>query len=40
MGRDGGQVVSVLAYYSDDPSLIPAKVYIFFCKIDVEKNRG
>ena len=24
MGRGGGLVVSVLAFYSDDPSLIPA----------------
>ena len=30
MGRGGGLVVSVLAFYSDDPSSIPAKVYNFF----------
>ena len=28
-GRGGGQVVSVLAFYSDYPSLNPAKVTIF-----------
>ena len=27
MGRGGGQVVSVLAFNSDDPSSNPAKVY-------------
>ena len=30
MGRDGGQVVSVLAFYSDDPSSNPAEVYSFY----------
>ena len=29
MGRDGGQVVSVLAFYSDDPSSNPADDYSF-----------
>ena len=29
MGRGGGQVVSVLAFYSDDPSSNPAEVYNF-----------
>ena len=38
MGRGGGLVVSVLAFYSDDPSSIPAEVYNFFCKNIVEKN--
>ena len=28
-GRGGGQVVSVLALYSDDPSSNPAEVYSF-----------
>ena len=32
MGR-GGQVVSVLAFYSDNPSSNPADTYRFFCKI-------
>ena len=32
MGRAGGQVVSVVAFYSDDPSLNPA---VNFCKICV-----
>ena len=35
-----GQVVSVLAFYSDDPSSIPAEVYNFFCKIVVEKDEN
>ena len=29
MGRGGGQVVSVLAFYSDNPSSNPAEVYNF-----------
>ena len=29
-GSGGGQVVSVLAFYSDDPSLNPAEVYSFY----------
>ena len=29
-GRDGGQVVSVLSFYSDDPSTNPAEAYSFF----------
>ena len=41
MGRGGGGlVVSVLAFFSDDPSLIPAEVYKFFCKIVVEKTEN
>ena len=28
----------MLAFYSDDPSSIPAEIYNFFCKIVVEKN--
>ena len=42
MGRNGGgQVVSVLAFYSDDPSVNPAEAYSFFCWIYVckEKNK-
>ena len=39
-GCGGGLVVSVLAFYSDDPSSIPAEVYNFFCKIVVEKNKN
>ena len=39
-GCGGGLVVSVLAFYSDDPSSIPAEVYNFFCKIVVEKNEN
>ena len=30
LGSGGGQVVSVLAFYSDDPSLSPAEVYSFY----------
>ena len=40
LGRDGGLVVSMLAFYSNDPSSIPAEVYNFFCKIVVEKNKN
>ena len=32
LGRGGGQVVSVLAFYSDDPSSNPADACSFFCK--------
>ena len=32
MGQGGDQVVSVLAFYSDDLSLDPAEAYSFFCK--------
>ena len=35
-GRGGGQVVSVLAFYSDDPSSNPAEA----CEIVFEKNRN
>ena len=40
MGRGGNQVVSTLAFYSDDPSLNPAEVYSFFCNIVFEKNEN
>ena len=33
----GGQVVSMLAFYSDNPSSNPAEAYSFFCKIVFEK---
>ena len=33
MDRGGGQVVSMLAFYSYDPSSNPTKFYNFFCKI-------
>ena len=39
MGRGGGRVVSVLAFYSDDPSSNPTEAYGFFCKIWVWKER-
>ena len=39
-GRGGGQVVSVLAFASDDPSSNPANVYSFFCKICVWKEQN
>ena len=32
-GRAGGLVVSVLAFYSDDPSSNPAEAYSFFTEI-------
>ena len=31
-GRGGGHVISILAFYSDDPSLNPANAYSSFCK--------
>ena len=40
MGCGGGQVVSLLAFYSNDPSSNPAKVYSFFCNIVFEKNEN
>ena len=40
MGRGGGQVVSVLAFYSDDPSSNPAEAYNFSCKNVFEKNEN
>ena len=39
LGRGGGKVVTVLAFYSDDSSLNPAEAYSFFCKICVWKER-
>ena len=39
MGVGVGQVVNELTFYSDDPSLIPAKVYNSFCvKNCLKKN--
>ena len=38
-GRGGGQVVSVLTFYSNDPSLNPADVRSFYCKLFVWKER-
>ena len=29
LGRDGGQAVSVLNFYADDPSLNPAEAFSF-----------
>ena len=40
MGRGGGQVVSVLAIYSNDPSTNPAEAYSCFCFIVFEKNEN
>ena len=40
MGRGGGQVVSVLAFYSNDPSSNPADVYSYFVQIVIEKNEN
>ena len=45
MGRGGGQVVSVLAFYSDNPSSNPAEVYNFSVKLllkrtKINKKRG
>ena len=38
-GRGGGQVVSVLAFYSNDPSSNPADASSFFCKNCIWKER-
>ena len=38
-GHGGGQMVSVLGFYSDDPSFNPAEPYSFFCKICVWKEQ-
>ena len=32
LGRGGGHVVSVLVFYSDDPSSNPAEAYSFYTK--------
>ena len=37
VGRGSGQVVSVLAFYSVDPSSYPPEDYSFFCQICVWK---
>ena len=38
LGSGGGQVVSFLAFYSDDPSSNPADAYSFSIKFLFEKN--
>ena len=40
LGRGGGQVVSVLAFYSHDPSSNPAAIYSFSLKFVFEKNEN
>ena len=37
--RGGGLVVSVLAFYSDDPSSIPAEVYNFSVKLLLKRTK-
>ena len=39
MGRGGRQVVSVLAFYSDDPSSNPAEVYNFPVKLLLKRTK-
>ena len=39
-GRGGGQVVSVLAFYSDDPSSNPAEASSFSVKFVFGKNEN
>ena len=39
LGRGGGQVVSMLAYYSDDPTSIPAEAYIFSVKLLLKSTK-
>ena len=36
----GGQVVSVFAFYSNDPSSNPAEAYSFSVKFSFEKNKN
>ena len=40
MGRGGGQVVSVITYFSDDPSSDPGEVYVFILKNCSKRTRG
>ena len=40
LGRDDGQVVSVLAFYPDDPSSNTAVAYSLICNICVDKNEN
>ena len=39
LGLGGGQVVSVLAFYSDDPSSNPAEVYNFSVKLLLKRMK-
>ena len=34
----GGEIINMLAFYSDDPSLNPADADSFFCKFCVRKE--
>ena len=38
--QGGGQVVSVLAFYSDDPISNPAEAYSFSVKFVLQKNEN
>ena len=40
MGRGGGQVVSVLAFYTNNTSSNPAETYSFSVKFVFEKNEN
>ena len=39
LGRSGGQVVSVLTFYSDNPSSNPAEVYNFSVKLLLKRTK-
>ena len=39
MGSGGGQVVSVLAFYSDDPSSNPVEVYNFSVRLYLKRTK-
>ena len=39
VGRGGGQVVSALAFYSDDPSSNPTEVYNFSVKLLLKRTK-
>ena len=38
-GRGGGQVVSMLAFYSDDPSWNPAEIHNFTLKLYLKRTK-
>ena len=39
LGRGGGQVVSMLAFYSNNPNLNPAEVYNFSLQLDLNRTK-
>ena len=39
LGRGGGQVLSMLAFYSNNPNLNPAEVYNFSLQLDLNRTK-